>query len=51
MNTSLREGIVCIYIDNNCAPVAKEVSRGRSRPDEAPNFIAFIESTPHHLPS
>lgn len=50
-NELVSERVGGAYIDNRSAPIAKEVSRGRSWPDKAPDIIAFIKCPPHNLPS
>jgi hypothetical protein len=40
-----------MYIEDCGAPISQEISRSRSRAHKATHVIAFIQSSPHHLPS
>lgn len=51
MNERMHEKEIDKYIDNGGAPVAKEIGRGRSRPDKAADVVALVQCPPHNLPS
>jgi hypothetical protein len=44
-------GSTKMYIEDCGAPISQEISRSRSRAHKATHVIAFIQSSPHHLPS
>lgn len=39
------------HIDDYGAPIAKKISRSRSRPNKTPNFVAFVQRAPNDLPT
>lgn len=51
--TESRNINICIenetHIDDYSAPIAEKISRSRSGPNKAPNFVAFIQRAPYDL--